>query len=330
MPCCSARLSSTENQDGELGMALLRRVLGPAFVDGQPCPKRLALLLAAVSAVSVSCAGQRIPSTFRSTISTIASPTDAALNAVRGAATYALNRPVSLEISYGGLTPQPEQGSATINGPAGSGLTVMRPPNGEQDVLYRPTVAYLRPPTGTRFPGLPVGKTWIAAGLTEPPAQSDPQWVLEVEDLNPAFFLAQVKWGAVSAAPIGARTIGHIPTTGYLVNVDIKRAAMHATGILAAPFFQAIGYEVQALRSGSRAKTTRNISVQIWLRQDGHLVQFTVAPPGDSQGSETMTVSSIGVPVPISTPPRDQIVDIAAIAPGGGAGYSTDGDADDG
>jgi hypothetical protein len=43
-----------------------------------------------------------------------------------------------------------------------------------------------------------------------------------------------------------------------------------------------------------------------------------------------MTVRSVGTPVHVSSPPRDQIVDIAAIQAGGGAGYSSDGDADDG
>jgi hypothetical protein len=43
-----------------------------------------------------------------------------------------------------------------------------------------------------------------------------------------------------------------------------------------------------------------------------------------------MTVRSVGTPVHVSNPPRDQIVDIAAIQTGGGAGYSSDGDADDG
>jgi hypothetical protein len=43
-----------------------------------------------------------------------------------------------------------------------------------------------------------------------------------------------------------------------------------------------------------------------------------------------MTVRSVGTTVHVSSPPHDQIADVAAIEAGGGSGYSSDGDADDG
>jgi hypothetical protein len=269
---------------------------------------------------------------------TIAPASSAALAAVKSAAarTQVLTASVSLDLEAAkvfGAATAPVTGVGVFDFRSGRGRAVLKQATGPETVIFEPASVFVRQPSTTAnagASGLPKGKTWISAGLTESPALTTnfPQFVVQAEGTNPVFLLAQVTWGAVSAAPLGRAAVNGAPADGYLLSVDLARAAAGATGPAGPAFARAIGYELTALGSGASATATQLEPVRVWVDADGRVVQLRASPPGSGVGVTTVVLSSFGASLHVSPPPSSQIADIAYLSPGGERENNGGGDSD--
>jgi hypothetical protein len=260
-----------------------------------------------------------------------ASPAD--LGVVTTAATRALGARVSVSIDLVaaqvfGSKETDVQGTGTFDLTGGQGQAQVHQPTGIETVLFFPTDVYVRQPAGAANV-LPRGKVWITAGLTQSETVdvNFPQFVLQVEDLNPGLFLGELAWGATSAAPLGPGTGAGPGDHGYLVGVDLRRAAARTAGVAGAALAKAFGYEQTALGGGPGAATPP-VEVRVWIDQGGHIVKIEGSPPGSGIGTTVFTVSPVGSPVVVARPVLPQVVDIASLTPSGERENNGRGDAD--
>jgi len=280
--------------------------------------------------------GSAAPAAVSST-PTIAPPSPQALEAVTRAAstTQAQTASVSLRLEAAkvfGAASQPVTGSGAFDFRTGTGQAVLNQPSGAETVIFEPASVFVRQPSTGGSPGasaLPRGKTWISAGLTESPTlrTNFPQFVVQAEGTNPVFLLDQVAWGAVSAAPLGRDTVAGGPAQGYLVEVDLTRAAAGAAGPPGAAFARAIGYEVTALGSTS-ASTASLVEMRVWVDGGGRVVRIQASPPGSGVGVTTVDMTAFGGAVRVSAPPTSRVADIVSLAPGGERENNGGGDSD--
>lgn len=147
-------------------------------------------------------------------------------------------------------------------------------------------------------------------------ATSFAQFVLQIQGKNPIFLLAQVAWGAESAAPLGKLTIDGGPASGFLVKVDLAAAASSASGSAAAAFASTLGYEEQALGASPQSPAAPQ-EIRAWVDASGRVVQVQASPPGSGVGTTTMTVTAFGADVHAAEPPSRSTIDLATLAPGG-------------
>jgi hypothetical protein len=264
----------------------------------------------------------------------IAAPSPAALQTVQRAAVRSNSETaaVSLQLAAArvfGAAPRPVTGTGAFDFPEESGRDQLQQPGGTETVLFLPASVFVRQPAAATS-ALPPGKVWISAGLTEYPVLSTnfPQFVLQVEGVNPSFLLGEVAWGAASAAPLGSRLVGTTKTEGYLVQVDLSSAASNAAGPAAASFSRAIGYELQAEGESAQNGANASQTIRVWVDTAGRVVQLQASPPGSGVGTTTVTITSFGVPVHVSEPPKRRIVDIAKLTPGGERENNGGGDSD--
>jgi len=266
--------------------------------------------------------------------STIAPPSASALGTVSAASarSFAQSASISLDLAAAkvfGSAPQPVTGSGSFDFASGSGSAQLRQPGGTETVVFLPASVFVKQPS-TAAAALPRGKVWISAGLTEYPAISTnfPQFVLQAEGVNPVFLLAQVTWGATSAAPLGTRQVDGGEAQGFQVQVDLSTAAARATGPTAAAFSTAIAYELQALGANAPGTQIQFQSMRVWVDSAERVVELEASPPGSGIGTTTMTVKSFGTPVHVSMPPQRLIVDISSLTPGGERENNGGGDSD--
>jgi hypothetical protein len=208
------------------------------------------------------------------------------------------------------------------------GQAEVRQPAGTETVLFVPTVVYVHEPN-VAAAGLPPGKSWILGPLTqtETIATNFPQFILQVEALNPALLVAEVAWGGVSAAPVASQKVGSNLVHGYAVSVDLARAATRTSGPAASALSRAIQFEQTAQGSGPGAETPR-VEVVVWVDSHGRVVQILASPPGSGEGSTAFTLSNFGTPVAVSPPQPSQVVDVATLTPGGERENNGGGDSD--
>lgn len=265
---------------------------------------------------------------------TIAPASATALQTVLNAASLSLVQTASVALDLAatrvfGSTPTPVTGRGTFDFASGSGRAQLKQPGGTETVVFLPTSVFVRQPS-TAAGALPPGKTWISAGLTEYPAVSTnfPQFVLQVEGVNPAFLLGEVTWGSSSASPLGTRLIHGNHAEGFLVEVNLSLAAARASGATALAFATAVAYELQAMGTSTSATNIQFQRVRVWVDTSGRVVQIEASPPGSGIGTTTMTVTSFGTAVHVTIPPKQLIVDIAALTPGGERENNGGGDSD--
>jgi hypothetical protein len=222
------------------------------------------------------------------------------------------------------------QGTGAFDLTGGQGRAQVHQPTGIETVLFFPTNVYVRQPAGTAGV-LPRGKVWITAGLTQSETVdvNFPQFVLQVEDLNPGLFLGELAWGATSAAPLGPGTggTGGSGTRGYLVRVDLARAAAHTAGATAAALAKAFEFEQTTLAGGPGASSPP-VEVRVWIDHGGRIVKLEGSPPGSGIGTTVLNLSPEGSPVVVTRPVLPQVVDIASLTPSGERENNGRGDAD--
>ncbi|HXX90631.1 MAG TPA: hypothetical protein VEI83_10460 [Acidimicrobiales bacterium] len=296
----------------------------------------IALVTAVSAALGLAaCGGGSGPAAVQvSTSPTIAAPSSDALDTVQAAlaATTGTTADVDLALlpaQVFGQRQAPVLGSGTFDFASAEGRAQLEQPGGVETVLFLPAAVFVRQASGPTI--LPKGKEWVSAGLTEDALASNfPQFVVQTEALNPVFLFQQVAWGALDAAPLGTTTIAGTAADGYLVTVDLARAAADASGPAAAAFARAVGFQLGSLGGSSASSPSpTTASVRLWVdRAGGRVVRYQATPPGSGAGTITVTVTRYGSSVHVQAPTRATVADIASLSPGGEHENGGSGDTD--
>ena len=279
---------------------------------------RHTIVLCAVLAplLLVACGGAPSPATTTGSTTpigpppaAIGPPTGADLADVRRAAAHTLTQKVVVSVDYpnpGSLASPVISGSGSFDLAQATGEASFSSPSGAESLVFQPDTLFDQP-VPSQAMVLPQGRPWIRAQLNEKLRGSlVAQFLLRCEARDLGFLLSQVAWGARTAAPLGPRVVGHAPANGYLVKVDLERAAAAATGPRATGF-------VRTARLLAPDQT-----IWVWVDRSGRIVALRASVPGSGIDSTLMTVTSFGtLAVHPVAPPRDQIVDLAALTAAG-------------
>ena len=244
----------------------------------------------------------------------IGPPTGADLADVRRAAAHTLTQKVVVSVDYpnpGSLASPVISGSGSFDLAQATGEASFSSPSGAESLVFQPDTLFDQP-VPSQAMVLPQGRPWIRAQLNEKLHGSlFAQFLLRCEARDLGFLLSQVAWGARTAAPLGPRVVGHAPANGYLVKVDLERAAAAATGP------RAVGFVRTARlleRIGGGSGRVSDQTIWVWIDRSGRIVALRASVPASGIGTTLMTITSFGTlavqPVP---PTRDQIVDLAAL-----------------
>jgi hypothetical protein len=268
-----------------------------------------------------------------STEATVAPPSPADLAAVRSAASKTLEGRVSASVDLQAAqvfgAPQPDQtGRGVFNLSAGTGEVEVRQLSGVETVLFFPTMVFVRQPANSGN-ALPPGKVWISTDLVQPETVSTnfAQFLLQVEDLNPALALAEMAWGATSAAPLGRHSISGSSARGYLVTVDLATAAAGTSGPAAAALSKALQDERSASSAGPGTNGA-GAQIRVWIGPAGQVIEIQASPAGSGAGTTLFKLSLYGPTVTLTKPNLAQVVDIASLTPLGERENNGRGDAD--
>jgi hypothetical protein len=268
-----------------------------------------------------------------STEATIAPPTPADLSAIRSAASRALHGRVSASLDlqaakvFGAAEPD-QTGRGTFDLVDGTGQVEVHQLSGIETVLFFPSMVFVRQPANSGN-SLPPGKVWISTDLVQPETVSTnfAEFLLQVEDLNPALALAEMAWGAISAAPLGHRSIGGSSAQGYLVTVDLATAAAHTSGPAASALSKALQDERSASGAGPGTQAPA-AQVRVWIGTAGQVVQIQASPAGSGTGTTLFKLSPYGPRLSLIKPNLAQVVDVASLTPLGERENNGRGDAD--
>jgi hypothetical protein len=194
-------------------------------------------------------------------------------------------------------------------------------------MVFLPGTVFVHPPASSR--PLQPGRPWIFANFADIARYKVnlPPYIVQTECVNPALVLSELAWGTVSATPLGTEAFHGVPTRHFRAAVNLSRALSHATGPAAAVFTQTIASEITASGGGPYA-TAITLHVDTWVDRSGLVVGARVTPPGAGIGTETLALDRFGSSVVTSKPPRAQVVDIAAMIPGGEQEALNGGDSD--
>lgn len=210
------------------------------------------------------------------------------------------------------------------------GAVVLAPGAGiREPIVFTPAAVFIKPPGGSASV-LPKGKPWMIANFSTPEALATnfPQFVLQIESIDPAFTLSELAWGIVSATDQGPARAGGQPARRYGVTIDLRRALAAADGPAKAPFSFAFQSELDNLPAGSSSSGT--ITASVWLSPSGRVSQVSLSPPGAGVGTTTLATSNFGTAVTTSPPPSSQTVDVAELTPSGERENNHGGDSDGG
>lgn len=259
-------------------------------------------------------------------LTTVAPPSPGDLSAVLGAARLTLSKSSALSIrlksaAVFGTTPKPVEGTGGFDFAASQGNLELTQPSGREQIIFLPRSVFVAQPNPKGL--LPAGKAWISAGLTEQSlATNFPQFVTQVESLNPALVLSEVLWGGVSAAPVSVPEPG---TRGYAVQVDLVKAQSGAAGPSGDAFRRAIGFQLTEM---SGASVPTQITLYVGVEAGGRVSTLQGSPAGAGVGTVAMTLSQFGLVVRVNPPSRAEVADISSLAPGGERENAGGGDSD--
>jgi len=264
---------------------------------------------------------------------TIAPGSNADLQAVSAAIGRSMSMSAQVELALSanqvfGAATASVAGSGAFDFEKAQGQAQLQQPTGIETVVFLPASVFVRQPTGPNV--LPKGRIWVSAGLTESALTTNfPQFVIQAEALNPVFLLDEAAWGATAAAPLGAASVNGSTSHGYLVAVDLVRAASSAHGPAALAFTKAIGFQLAYLGGGSSVSGATTVSLRLWVDDaTGRIVRMQASPPGAGAGTVNVTLYDFGTTVRVVAPPRAKVADIASLSPGGERENNGGGDSD--
>jgi hypothetical protein len=202
---------------------------------------------------------------------------------------------------------------------------------GTERVIFLPTQVFLQPKTA-KGPALPKRKLWTAATLTgsDSVRTNFPQFVEQVEGVNPTLLLEEIAWGATAARALGPYTILGVPTHEFEVTVDLSRALSASSGPNGPALSLAIQEALTAQGSGASSATAPTVSILVWVDDAGRVAQVQASTPGAGAGTAEMTLSSYGTTLHLTAPPASQVVDLTALTPSGERENNGGGDSDGG
>ena len=220
-----------------------------------------------------------------------------------------------------GTAPKPVDGEGGFDFAASQGDVELIQPSGRERIIFLARSVFVAQPNPKSL--LPAGKSWISAGLTEQSlATNFPQFVTQVESLNPALALSEVVWGGFSAAPVSVPELG---SHAYAVMVDLAKAQSGAAGPSGEAFRRAIGYQLAEM---SGATVPAQITLYVGVDDGGRVATVQGSPTGAGVGTVTMRLSQFGLAVRVEAPSRAEVADISSLAPGGERENAGGGDSD--
>lgn len=199
--------------------------------------------------------------------------------------------------------------------------------HGTEHAIFLPAKVYLQP-RGSGFAVLPRGKRWLSASLigAERVNVNFPNFLAQVEGVNPLLLLAELEWGTTGSRPLGPgrQIVDHVPGERYRVTVSLERALARAGGPSAGVLSQAMQEQLTAAGGASR------FTVVTWVDRQGRVVQMQAALPGTGEGVELLAISSFGRSVQVRPPAPSSVIDIASLTPSGERENNGGGDSDGG
>jgi hypothetical protein len=269
----------------------------------------------------------------------VAVPGPGVLDGVPAAAARTLSTTARVSFSLDrasvfGSTRAPVFGHGAFDFSVGSGREVIDLPElrhqepGTEHVIFLPGRVYLQP----RASGggvLPRGKHWLAVTLTgaESVRTNFPNFIGQVEGVNPGLLLQEILWGATQVAPIRQPPSNKaVRARGYAVSIDLARALGRAGGTASVASSLAIQEQLTARGSTGRSR----IWVFAWIDRTGRVVQLEGELPGSGTGTALVELSSFGTGAPVSLPAAAQVVGIGSLTPSGERENNGGGDSDGG
>jgi hypothetical protein len=195
-------------------------------------------------------------------------------------------------------------------------------------VVFTPEAAYLHPATsgGSQLGGRP----WKAVRFSDSStlAKNLPDFVGQIESLNPALTLSELVWGSTAARVSGPDIVGGQAATRYEVTVQPAQALVNAPGAEPA-LALALESQVSALsRSAPAGPTFASFPARAWVSESGRLLKVELSPPGAGAGTMELTIGSPIAPFHLQPPPADQVVDLSSLIPSGERENQNGGDSD--
>lgn len=199
---------------------------------------------------------------------------------------------------------------------AGSGAVDMRntrmrmtmsfpvPGAGNVDIeeLLDGTTMYMRLPSALSQ-RLPSPKPWIKLDLKELSKASgvDLQQAMQANQQNPGDMLEALK-GVSDSKVVGHETIRGADTTHYHADVDLRKA------------LDEVASDKQRLQQLIDSTGLTTMPVDVWIDGSGRVARQTVKFSGNDVAMDfTIDYTQFGVPVDVTAPPADQVMDAGAL-----------------
>jgi len=286
--------------------------------------------IVAVIGVRASAGGGSSPALAAPPVGT-ASPQ--ALSDVKHAASVTLTQSATFAMTLAGATVFGNASSVSATGSFDfrdlRGAASVAPPHGvpEKRAIYDPAAVYTRPGTGA---SLPPGKSWIVSHFADAAelGRNFPQFVGQVESLNPGLTVTELAMGSTSAVAARSETVDGLSATRYDVTVDLRQALAGATAPAQLPYSLALESGIAQLAGVSTSPASPVVAMHVWATHAGQLVRVDFSPPTTGIGAISMTLSGYGTKVTSDPPPADQVVDLALVSPSGERENRNGGDAD--
>lgn len=195
----------------------------------------------------------------------------------------------------------------------------------QERAVYGPNAVFTRPGEGT---SLPAGKTWIMTSFSNQGelARDFPEFIGQIESLNPGLAITALALGATSASPASSDVLDGVSVTRIDVAVDLRRALSRATAAPDVPFALALQSWVAESTSPAGAHAPAKLAVRVWLSKSGLLLGTDFTAPESEIGPVSLRLSGYGTGAHTVAPPPGAVIDLGTFAPGGEREDHNDGD----